>query len=174
MTKSIWLVLTCSFLLLFGTFPLDSAEAVTKGNMTYMVTSFINNSQLIQGHSISYDIHVAKIDSSKPKETIMDANNATVYVYFKKGNKLVKNVLKTGDKGIYHGDVTLNETGEWQVMIIATDGAPAESVTSEGPDTLHTTWNVEAPSLLYFWYWFIGILVLAVIVILFFVQRKKR
>lgn len=153
-----------------------SMTAVASATQQFMITSFINKSKLVSDQHIQYEIHVSTIDPSKPSETLRETNDADVYLYFKNGSTLIKKRLKNGKQGVYKGAVNLPISGEWQILIMAThQGQSPDSITTEGPETMKTTWNVQTPSHKSGWFWAstVGIMLIVLFILFRWLRRRK-
>lgn len=134
----------------------------------YMITKVTGVYQMTVEQSNKMEVKVIQFNQDHPKDTNEPASDVKVSAVFQKDQQAKPFQLQQTDDGLYQGDVTLPESGEWKMVVVTTmDG---ESVA-----THNETITVEDDSNSMMWFIGLGVgVVLLVILLLIFRRRKQQ
>lgn len=154
---------------------ISAAEAVATPKPDLMITSLENQNTVFSDHKATYSVSISSIDPVNPQKSMSPYNQADVTVYFKNANnKLIKSKPVAQRNGIYIGNVTLPDAGQWDVLVLALRHGEKEAADQSNVYTMTTQWVVHQPKgngMV----WAIGsILVVFLGIVLYFLIKRTR
>jgi hypothetical protein len=151
----------------------DLAMAATKKDL--LITSLETVGSIYEDQKAHYQVQVVSINPNKPKATMENYNDANVTVYFKNtDNKLIKSKPVPKKAGVYDGTVTLPDSGQWDVLVMALRKGEKEAADSSNVYTLTTQVVVDPPQNKAQWWAYGGLLLLAILVIYLLIYMIRR
>ncbi|WEG12542.1 hypothetical protein PU629_21035 [Pullulanibacillus sp. KACC 23026] len=151
----------------------DLAFAAAKKDL--MITSLETANSVYADQKERYQVQVVSVDPNKPKATMKNYNGANVTVYFKNtDNKLIKSKPVFKKAGDYEGTVTLPDSGQWDVLVMALRKGEKEAADSSNVYTLTTEVAVHPPEKKGTLWAYGGILLLIVILLGLFIYMVRR
>lgn len=158
--------------LLFSNSLITHAASPQKRDL--MITSLENTNTVYAGKQATYSVAVSSMDSNNPEKTMKPYNDGNVTVYFKNtNNDLIESKPISKGDGTYLGKVTLPDTGDWDVLVIALRKGEKEAADQSNVYTMTTQWAVHPPQG-HGTAWLIGVVCVMLLILVYFVIRRVR